>query len=69
MSHSEIEQLKKYIDGKLDPFLEQHDEMYTAFTTVRQGGTWLTTGLKYFLYVAGSLVALYLAFRDIFKSH
>jgi hypothetical protein len=64
MSHSEIEQLKKYIDEKLDPLIEQHNQMYEAYVTVKNGSTWV----KYAFWFIGALVAAFLALRDFFKN-
>jgi hypothetical protein len=64
MSHSEIEQLKNYIDEKLDPLIEQHNDMYEAYVTIKNGSRWL----KYAFWLAGALVAAFLALRDLFKN-
>jgi hypothetical protein len=65
MSNHEIEQLKKYFDEKIDPLIEQHDEMFQAYTTLTQGGTWITSAAKYILYAVGTLLAIYVAWKKL----
>lgn len=65
MSTNEIEQLKKYFDDKIDPLVEQHDEMFQAYTTLIQGGDWLTKAIKYLIYIAGAILAMYIAWRKL----
>ena len=63
MSHNEIEDLKKYIDDKFGEIKPQVTEMYEAYTTIRQGSTWI----KYAFWFIGSIAAALLALREIFK--
>ena len=67
MSSHEIEDLKKYIDDKFeekfDPVCKKVDQMYEAYTTIRQGSAWIRYG---FWFVAACL-GLYLSFTEIFK--
>jgi hypothetical protein len=63
MSQSDIEQLKKYIDEKFGEIKPQVTEMYEAYNTVRQGSLWI----KYLFWLAGTLIAAFLAIREFFK--
>jgi len=63
MSHSEIEDLKQYIDDKFGEIKPQVTEMYEAYNTIRQGSTWL----KYALWFVAAVVGLILSVRELFK--
>lgn len=72
--HKAIRELKESndrqfseLDDKLEPIIEQHAEMYQAFTTITQGGTWITVGLKYGLGILLALTGIYLSLREIFR--
>lgn len=72
--HKAIRELKESndrqfvaLEEKLEPVIEQHAEMYKAFTTIIQGGTWLTTGIKYSLGILITITGAYLSLREIFK--
>lgn len=73
--HKAIRELKESndkqfieLDKKLEPIIEQHHEIYQAFTTVTQGGTWISAILKYGLYTIGAVIGIYLSLKEIFKS-
>lgn len=63
MSQSDIENLKRYIDEKLDPMIHQHTDMYEAYTTIRQGSVWI----KYGFWFIGSAIGAILAVKEYFK--
>jgi hypothetical protein len=63
MSHFEIEQLKRYIDEKLDPLIKQHNDMYEAYVTIKNGSSYV----KYIFWFIGAVCAALLAIREYFK--
>lgn len=64
MSHNEIESLKKYIDEKLDPIIIQHNDIYEAYTTIKNGSVWI----KYGFWFIGTILGALLALREYFKN-